>query len=109
MASKKEWRESSNGPDCLDVIPIMSAIERLHSVHVAVVVSPPGIGSPTTAHVALSAIPDLLPDSGLPSAVTVSFEWPDSQGRSFWGSVYNSLWALDEAISSTYKQESLLE
>lgn len=107
MATKKEWRESSTGPDVLDCAVMMGAIQALHSAHVAVIVSPPGIGSPTSVDVALSALFDLLPGSQLPEAVAVHGSWPDKEGRTFWGLVYDLCWRLDHEVSKVYKNESL--
>lgn len=104
---KKEWRESSSGPDCLDVMVIMRAIETLHSAHVACIVSPDGTGSGTSADVALSALFETLPGSALSGGVGVHAPWPDKEGRSFWGLVYDLCWRLDEEISKVYKNETL--
>lgn len=109
MATKREWRESSNGPDVLDCAVIMSAIGTLHSAHVALIVSPGGTGSPTCVDIALSALFETLPGSALDGGVGVHAEWPSREGRSFWGQVYALCWELDHSISQVYKQESLWE
>lgn len=107
LATKKEWRESSTGPDVLDCAVIMKAIETLHSAHVAVIVSPGGTGSGTPVDVALSALFEHLPGSALEGGVGVHSEWPDKEGRSFWGLVYDLCWKLDHEVSKVYKNESL--
>jgi hypothetical protein len=107
VMGKKEWRESSSGPDCLDVNVLMAAIGSLHTAHVALIVSPAGTGSPTSVDIAMSALLDVLPGSSIPSAVAAHAEWPNKKGTSFWGECYNLAWVLDEEISKVYKQESL--
>lgn len=107
MSVKKEWRESSKGPDTLDVTALLSAIGTLHSGHVALILSPAGNGFATSVDIAVSIILDVLPGSSLPSNVAVHSEWPDKQGRSFWGLCYNLCWQLDEEISKVYNQEAL--
>lgn len=104
---KKEWRESSNGPDCLDVTMVMSAIGALHSAHVALIVSPGTTIPGSSVDLAMSALFDVLPGSSLPAGVGAHSSWPNKKGTSFWGEVYNLCWMLDEEISKVYKNESL--
>jgi len=104
---KKEWRESTNGPDILDVMVMLRAIESLHSAHCAIIVSPGGTGFTTSVDVAVSCLFETLPDSSLPGGVGVHAEWPDKEGRSFWGLVYELTWKLDHEISKVYKQDEL--
>lgn len=105
----KKWHESTNGPDCLDVMTIFQAIGTLHSGHVALIVSPAGNGSPTHVDIAASILLDVLPESSLPAAIGTHSTWPNKKGNSFWGECYTLAWVLDEEISKVYKQESLWE
>jgi len=107
MTIKKEWRESSNGPDVLDVNVIMAAIGGLHSAHIALVISPSGTQSTTSVDLAMSALFERLPGSSLPESVGAHASWPNGKGTSFWGECYSLAWALDEEISKVYQQESL--
>lgn len=107
MTAKKEWRESTSGPDVLDCGVMMKAIETLHSAHVALIVSPGGTSSGSPVDVALSVIFETLPGSALEGGIGVHSEWPDKQGRSFWGLVYDLTWRLDHEISKVYKNETL--
>jgi len=104
---KKEWRESSDGPDIMDVMTMIGALEALHSAHVALIVSPHGTGSGIGADINLNAIFEVLPGSSLPAGVGVGIEYPGKYGESFWGMVYSLCWKLDEEISKVYKNESL--
>lgn len=104
---KKEWRESSSGPDCLDVMTILQAIGVLHSGHVALIVSPDGTGSATGVDIAASILLDVLPGSALPTGIGAHTTWPNKKGTSFWGECYALAWQLDEEIGKVYKQESL--
>lgn len=106
---KREWRESSNGPDCLDVTVIMNAIGTLHTMHVALIVSPATDGPGTSVDIAMSALMEVLPGSELPSAIGVHSAWPNRSGSSFWGECYKLAWALDEEISKAYQQKSVFE
>jgi len=107
MPIKKEWRESSNGPDVLDCQALMRAIGTLHSAHVACVVSPGGTGFSTSVDVAVSALFETLPGSALEGGVGVHSEWPTREGQSFWGLVFDLLYKLDNEIGKVYNQESL--
>lgn len=107
MPVKKEWRESSTGPDVLDCAVMMSALQSLHSAHVAVIVSPGGTGFTTSVDIAVSALFDVLPGSALTEGVGVHSVWPDPRGRSFWGLVYDLCWKVDEEISKVYRNEEL--
>jgi len=109
MEKGKKWHESTQGPDCLDVMTILQAIGTLHSGHVALIVQPAGTGSPTHVDIAASILLDVLPGSSLPTAVGTHAEWPNKKGTSFWGECYTLAWVLDEEISKVYKQESLWE
>jgi hypothetical protein len=106
---KKEWRESSNGPDCLDVTVILNAIGTLHGMHVALIVCPSTTGPGTSVDIAMSALAEVLPESELASAIGVHSEWPNRSGTSFWGECYRLAWILDEEISKAYKQKSVFE
>jgi hypothetical protein len=103
----KKWHESTNGPDCLDVMTIFHAIGTLHSGHVALILSPDGTGSPTSVDIAASILLDVLPGSSLPAAIGVHSSWPGKSGSSFWGECYKLAWLLDDEISKVYQQESL--
>lgn len=109
MEKGKKWREPTNGPDCLDVMTMLSAIGTLHSGHVAFIISPNGTGSPTSVDIAASILLDVLPGSSLPAAIGAHSEWPNKSGSSFWGECYKLCWALDEEISKVYRQEALWE
>ena len=107
MEKGKKWQQSGNGPDCLDVMTILEAIGTLHSGHVALIVSPAGVGSPTHVDIAASILLDVLPGSALPAAIGAHSDWPNKKGTSFWGECYALAWVLDEEISKVYRQESL--
>ena len=107
MEKRKKWREPLSGPDCLDVMVILQAIGTLHSGHVALILSPAGIGSPTSVDIAASILLDVLPGSSLPAAIGAHASWPNKSGSSFWGECYKLAWTLDEEVSKVYKQESL--
>ena len=107
MPVKKEWRESSNGPDALDCGTMMAALQALHSAHVAVIVSPAGIGSPTGVDIAASALFETLPGSALNGGVGVHANWPNREGQTFWGCVYGLLFKLDVEIGKVYQNETL--
>lgn len=106
---KKEWRESSSGPDCLDVAVVMTAIETLHGCHVALIVTPAMIGSGVSVEIVMSALFENLPESDLPVGIGSHATWPSKSGTSFWGEAYALCWTLDHEISKAYKQRSLQE
>lgn len=106
---KREWRESSSGPDCLDVAILMGAIESLHGCHVALIVTPSMDGSAISVELAMSALFETLPGSELASGVVAHTGWPNKKGTSFWGEAYALCWTLDESIGKEYRQKSLME
>jgi hypothetical protein len=85
----------------------MRAIEGLHSAHVALIVSPDGIGSSGGVSVAASAIFDQLPGSALPANVVVHKHWPAGQHSTMEGLCFSLLHELDFRIGLTYKNEAL--
>lgn len=107
MTVKAGWEKSSSGPDWIDVEMLMRALEGLHSAHVAVIISPDGIGSTGGVDVAASAIFDVLPGSSLPATVAVHKKWPCTSHKSLAAHCFNALHELDYRIGQTYKNESL--
>lgn len=109
MSRKTGWEEPTTGPDWIDVEMLMRAIGAIHSAHVAVVVSPDGIGSSGGVDVAASALFDHLPGSALPADVGVTKVWPCNTHKTLAAHAFALLHELDYAISQVYKQESLWE
>lgn len=107
MTRKAGWEKSTNGPDWTDVEMLMRAIEGLHSAHVAIVLSPDGIGSSGGIDVGASCLFDVLPGSSLPESVVVHKVWPCSMHATLAGHVFATLHELDYAISKVYSNESL--
>jgi hypothetical protein len=50
---------------------------------------------------------DVLPGSSLPAEVMAESEWPCGVCGSFWGHVFNGLFALDFKIGEVYGQSDL--
>lgn len=109
MTAKKGWEKSTNGPDWIDVEMLMRALEGLHSAHVALIVSPAGIGSTGGVEVAASALFDILPGSSLPATVAVHKKWPCKGHATLAGHCFAALHELDYRIGQTYKNEKLWE
>lgn len=107
MTRKTGWGEPTTGPDWVDVEMLMRSIGGLHSAHVAVVVSPRGIGSSGGVDVAASALFETLPGSALPRDVGVSKAWPCSSHKTLAAHAFALLHELDFAISKVYQNESL--
>jgi hypothetical protein len=104
---KTGWEEPTNGPDWIDVEMLMRAIGGLHSGHVAVIVSPDGIGSSGGVDVAASMIFDVLPGSSLPASVVAHGKWPCKDHKTLAAHAFATLHQLDFEISKVYKNESL--
>ena len=107
MTRKTGWEESSSGPDWIDVESLMRAIGALHSAHVAVVVSPFGIGATGGVEVTVNAIFERLPGSALPPAVSVSKQWPCNTHKTLAAHAFSLAHELDHAIGQVYQNESL--
>lgn len=101
--------KSSTGPDLIDVETMMRAMGALHSGHVELVVKPRGLGLGTGVEIVASMNFDVLPGSALPSQVISQSEWPCGVCGSFWGHVFNGLYALDYQIGQVYEQSDLWE
>jgi len=107
MTRKDGWEEPSSGPDWVDVEMLMRAIGAIHSGHVAVIVSPDGIGSSGGVDVAASMLFDVLPGSSLPESVVAHRRWPCSTHKTLAAHAFGLLHELDFEISKVYKQERL--
>ena len=107
MTVKAGWEKSTNGPDWIDVEMLMRAIGGLHSGHVAVIISPDGIGSSGGVDVAASMLFDVLPGSSLPASVAVHKSWPCATHKTLASHAFSLLHDLDFEISKVYKNESL--
>lgn len=106
---KDGWEEPTKGPDWIDVEMMMRAIGALHSGHVAVIVSPGGIGSSGGVSVAASVLFDVLPGSKLPSDLSVNKRWPCSTHKTLASHAFALLHELDFAISKVYENKALWE
>jgi hypothetical protein len=107
VTKKAGWEEPSTGPDWIDVEILMRAIGGLHTAHVALVVSPFGIGATGGLEVTANALFDLLPGSALPEGVGVTKRWPCVTHKTFAAHAFALLHELDFAISKVYQNESL--
>lgn len=104
---KTGWQEPSTGPDWIDVEMLMRALEGLHGVHVALIVSPDGTGSSGGVQVVASALFDVLPDSTLPTSVNRMKAWPCSTHKTLAAHAFALLHDLDFAISQVYTVKPL--
>ena len=107
MTRKAGWEKSSTGPDWTDVEMLMRALEGLHSGHVALIVSPDGIGASGGVDVAASCLFDVLPGSSLPKDVVVHKKWPCNTHGTLASHAFAVLHDLDYAISRVYSNEAL--
>ena len=107
LTAKKGWEKSTNGPDWTDVEMLMRAIAGLHSGHVAVIVSPDGIGSSGGVNVVASILCDVLPGSQLPPSIQVCKVWPCNTHATLAAHAFSLLHDLDYQIGQTYENESL--
>jgi len=109
MSRKTGWEEPTTGPDWIDVESLMRAIGALHSGHVAVIVSPDGIGSSGGVDVAASMLFDVLPGSKLPVNVVAHGVWPCSTHKTLAAHAFSLLHELDFEIGKVYENKSLWE
>lgn len=99
--------KSTSGPDEIDVLSMMTAMQTLHSGRVELVVSLAGPGFSIGANTALRMYFDVLPGSSLPPIVEVSKPWPCADHRTLLAHLYAGLYQLDFEISKVYRQETL--
>jgi hypothetical protein len=107
MTAKKVWAKSTNGPDVTDVESLMRAIGGLHSAHVAVTLSPSGIGSTGGVKLLLTASFDVLPGSSVARMIQAESEWPCAEGHDIWAHIFEGLYQLDFQIGEAYQNEAL--
>jgi len=107
MTVKAGWEQPTNGPDWIDVEMLMRAIGGLHSGHVAIIISPDGIGSSGGVDVAASMLFDVLAGSSLPSAVATHGTFPCATHKTLAAHAFSLLHDLDFEIGKVYKNESL--
>lgn len=99
--------KSTSGPDEIDVLAMMTAMQALHSARVELTVKLGGPGFNISAETELRAVFDVLPGSSLPREVKVSKPWPCRDHRTLLSHLYAGLYELDFQISKVYKQETL--
>jgi hypothetical protein len=109
MSRKTGWEEPTTGPDWVDVEMLMRAIGALHTGHVAVIVSPAGIGSSGGVDVVASMLLDVLPGSSLPECISTHGVWPCDTHKTLAAHAFSLLHELDFQIGQVYEQESLWE
>jgi hypothetical protein len=107
VTRKRGWEEPTTGPDWVDCEMLMRAIGALHSGHVAVILSPDGIGSSGGVDVAASMLFDVLPGSQLPPALVTHARWPCNTHRTLAAHAFSLLHDLDVQIGRTYQNETL--
>lgn len=107
MTRKAGWEKSTSGPDWIDVEAMMRSMEAVHSGHVAVIISPDGIGSTGGVDVATSIIFNVLPGSSLPTSVVTHSVFPCNTHSTLAQHAYEGLHRLDFEIGQTYKNEAL--
>lgn len=96
--------KSMMGPDEIDVMALMQAIQVVHHGLVEVVVRPAGLGFSPSVAVVCRATFDVVPGSRLPDIVEVSNPYPCPDHMSLYAHVYDGLYRLDAAIQRAYEQ-----
>jgi len=107
--SKNQWARHSNGPDEIDVIALLTAIQAVHEGRVEIVLRRNGIGFSPSVVVACQATFAVLDGSTLPEQVVVENGWPCSEHATLWAHIYDGLHRLDAAIQKAYEQMELPE
>lgn len=101
--------KSLTGPDEIDVMAMMVAIQTVHSGRVELVVRPDSIGFTPSVMVVCRAMFDVLPGSDLPLTVEVENPYPCTVHQTLWAHCYDGLYRLDAAIQQAYEQAKLPE
>jgi len=105
----KEWRKSSDGPDWIDVMMTLNAIEKLHECRAGLTVIPATQGHNGGAKCEVWAQFAVLPTSTLPARVSVEFTWPSGKGLGMVGAFYRAALELDYKLGGQYVQRALDE
>lgn len=105
--NKKLWAKSTNGPDEIDVMALLTAISAVHEGRVEIVLRRNGIGFSPSVMVTCRATFDVVDGSSLPAQVIVENGWPCSEHQTLWAHIYDGLHRLDSAIQTSYEQMNL--
>jgi hypothetical protein len=107
MGAKRQWAQSTNGPDWTDIEAMMRALESVHTGEVVLTVSTVGIGA--TGGMALSAhhVLATLGEDATHTGCGVDTLWPNRQHTTLEAAVYELLYRLDFAIGDHYQQEKI--
>lgn len=106
---KKLWARSTSGPDEIDVMAMIQALQAVHTGRVEFIVRPDGIGFSPSVVVICRATFDVLDGSALPKQVEVENAWPCNEHATLWAHIYDGLHRLDSAIARAYEQMKLTE
>lgn len=109
MKAKNQWRASSTGPDEIDVMALLTAIQTVHEGRIEVIVRRAGLGFGPGLTVICQATFNVLDGSSLPAQVVVENGWPCSEHATLWAHIYDGLHRLDAAIQRSYEQMKLAE
>jgi len=108
MSRKTGWEGPTTSPDWIDAEALMRAMSALHDGHVALIISPDGIGASGGLDVAASIIFTVVPGSNLPESLVRRGGWPCDTHSTLCAHVFSLLYDLDHKIGETYRQRSLL-
>lgn len=103
MASK---RASSNGPDVMDISPLMRSLEALHGVVVSLEMSPDGAYGEGGLEVLAIAWKRTSGVVGRVRAVSVRRTYPHRDSATFEGFLFKLIHELDRECSVMWKQET---
>jgi len=109
VADKKQWAKSTTGPDELDVMSLMKAMQTIHDGAVELIVRSPGTGFTPFVSVVCRATFDVLDGSRLPKMVEVENQYPCGKHETMMAHIFDGLYRLDSAIQRAYEQLELPE
>lgn len=107
MRAKEQWAKSANGPDWLDVMAAMKALDEVHTGVTMVTILPVGIGSGGGLRVAISTNWEPTVGSREMPCVITERVCNDLRVEFLPAFVLTGIYAHDFAVGEAYQQASL--
>ncbi len=98
---------TSNGPDWVDVMMFVNALDAIHECRTGILITTAGQGHNGSMHIALITNFDVVPGSSLTTTVTSESDFPCKQCATLPAHIYAGLYKHDFAIGEAYQQRHL--
>jgi len=101
--------KSTSGPDWMDVMGYLSALDTLHECRTGILLTHRGTGHNGSMHISIISTWDAVPGSAQIAEVVSESEYPCGNCTSVAQHVYSGCYRHDFAIGEAYQQRSFKE